>query len=139
MKKNIFYENIKNVMNNDTTYTEPVGIDNNNYEDTPNTFLKNYFNNRYHGITPEGENDHPVLSELPTHTLNKLSNELREYIYETLDDYILDTHITKYDENGTPLEWVDTYSSWMLLLNVIHHFKNNYEMQGLINAWMINK
>ena len=138
--KNFFNENIKNLGNNTNANYEPHAndIDIRNFTEPANIFMKNYYNRDFYHIFPKGEYRHEVIYNLTICDEAYFSKELREYVYSILNKYVASKKPKYYYDDGTVACYSITYDSYKLVLDVINHFKDCAEIQGFIDAWLID-
>lgn len=139
-KTNKYSENIKKLGNNTNANYEPHinDIDVRNFTEPSNIFMKNYYNCDFYHISPKGEYRHEVIYNLTIVDAVYFSKELRNYIYSILDKYVASKKPKYYYDDGTVASYSCTYDSYKLVLDVINHFKDCYEIQGFIDAWLID-
>jgi len=134
--------NIKNLGNNTNATYEPINnIDIRNYAEPSNIFMKNFFNCASYHMSPKGEFEHPVLYyelSLSIPDLVYFRKQLIDYCWSILDNYIVDKKAVAWYDDGTPAEYRNTYDSYNFIIDVINHFKDCYEIQGYIDAWLID-
>lgn len=138
--KNFFNENIKNLGNNTNANYEPHinDIDIRNFTEPANIFMKNYYNCDFYHISPKAEYRHEVIYNLTIVDAVYFSKELRNYIYSILDKYVASKKPKYYYDDGTVAEYSTTYDSFKIVADVINHFKDCPEIQGFIDAWLID-
>ena len=138
--KNFFSENIKNLGNNTNANYEPHcnDIDLRNFIEPANIFMKNYYNKDFYHISPKGEYRHEVIYNLTIVDAVYFSKELREYVYSILNKYVASKKPKYYFPDGTVAQYTITYDSYKLVLDLINHFKDCPEIQGFIDAWLID-
>ena len=139
-KTNKYSENIKNLGNNTNANYEPYNndIDIRNFTEPANIFMKNYYNKDFYHISPKGEYHHEVIYNLTIVDAVYFSKELRNYIYSILDKYVVSKKPRYYYDDGTVASYRYTYDSFKLVTDVINHFKDCPEIQGFIDAWLID-
>ena len=131
--------NIKNLGNNTNATYEPINnIDIRSYAEPSNIFMKNFFNRARYHISPKGEYLHKVLYNLTISEQVSYRKELIDYCWSVLDNYIVDKKAVAWYDDGTPAEYRNTYDSYNFIIDVINHFKDCYEIQGYIDAWLID-
>ena len=138
-KTNKYSENIKKLCNNTNANYEPYdNIDARNFTEPANIFMKNYYNKDFYHISPKGEYRHEVIYNLTICDAVIFSKELCDYIYSIRNKYVVSKKPRYYYDDGTVASYRYTYDSFKLVLDVINHFKDCYEIQGFIDAWLID-
>ena len=132
-------ENIKNLSNKTNANYEPYNnIDARNFTEPANIFMKNFFNYKFYDILPKGEYRHDVIYELNLFKALRFRTELCMYIKSILDKYVVSKKPKYYYDDGTVASYSYTYDSFKLVVDVIKHFNDCYEIQGFIDAWLID-
>lgn len=131
--------NIKNLGNNTNAIYEPINnIDIRNYAEPSNIFMKNFFNRARYHMYPKGEYRHEVLYKLTIPEQVSYCKELIDYCWSILDNYIVGKKAIAWYDDNSPAEYRNMYDSYNFIINVINHFKDCYEIQGFIDAWLID-
>ena len=139
-KTNKYSENIKKLGNNTNANYEPYNndIDVRKFTEPANIFMKNYYNCEFYHISPEAEYRHEVIYNLTICEEASFRKELCDYIYSILDKYVAGKKPKNYFKDGTVADYSNIYDSFKLVTDVINHFKDCYEIQGFIDAWLID-
>lgn len=132
-------ENMKKLGNNTNANYEPYdNIDARNFTEPANIFMKNFYNCSFYHITPKGEYRHEVIYNLDIVTAIRFRRELCDYIESILNKYVVSKKPIYYFNDGTVALYSYTYDSFKLVVDVINHFKDCNEIQGFIDAWLID-
>lgn len=112
----VIYQTAKN-------YEGYLAIDSRDLQFDSQCFMQNFFNKRCYDLTPQGcsKYKNPNYDKLPIETAVNLMNKLVEYVYSLLDDYSVE----------------DGYDAEGIVANTINHFKDNDNMQIMIQSFLI--
>ena len=132
-------ENIKNLGNNtNSTYAPYDNIDTRNFTEPANIFMKNFFNYKFYDILPKGEYHYKAIDDLGLFKALRFRTELCMYIKSILNKHVVSKKPKYYYDDGTVASYSYTYDSFAIVTDAINHFKNCYEIQCFIDAWLID-